>query len=159
MNLDRPAKILCLHGPNLNMLGTRQPEVYGSTTLDEINQGLQLLARDLKCHLTCRQSNHEGALVDWIQEARGHVDILLINPGAYTHTSIAIRDAILASEIPCFEIHLSNVYQREPFRHKSYIADISVARVMGFGPGSYNVALLGALTWWEEQGKPPEGIS
>ncbi len=137
--------ILCLHGPNLNMLGTRQPEIYGSTTLEQVDAGLVALGQSLGAQVRCRQSNHEGELIDWVQEARGVVDALIINPGGYTHTSVALRDAILAAELLCYEVHVSNVYKREPFRHKSLLADICEGRLMGFGTAGYGLALRGAV--------------
>ena len=136
-------RVLCLHGPNLNLLGDREPEIYGHTTLAQIDEGLRALGAELGLEVECRQSNHEGVLIDWLQEARGEVDGLLINPAGYTHTSVAIRDAVSALGVPSVEVHLSNVYQREAFRHRSLFADICGARVMGFGPGSYPVALRG----------------
>lgn len=134
-------KVLVLHGPNLNMLGTRQPEIYGAETLDDIDASLRALAKELGAKVDCRQSNHEGVLIDWLHEARGEFEALLFNPGGYTHTSVALRDAVLASEIPCYEIHLSNTYAREPFRHKSLFADISQGRILGFGAEGYRQAL------------------
>jgi 3-dehydroquinate dehydratase II len=136
--------ILVIHGPNLNLLGLREPDVYGYTSLDDINRMLQREAERLGHSLTCFQSNHEGDIVDCIQQQRTTADILLMNPGAYTHTSVAIRDAILAVAMPTLEIHLSNVHQREPFRSHSYLADICVGQVVGFGYHSYRLALLGA---------------
>lgn len=145
---SRPAphrpKVLVIHGPNLNLLGEREPEVYGRTTLADIDRDLHNLAAELSLDLETFQSNSEGVLVDRIQAARRSVDLLIINPAAYTHTSVAIRDAILAVGIPCIEVHLSNVYKREPFRHHSTIADIAAGRIMGFGADSYMIALYGA---------------
>ncbi len=137
--------ILCLHGPNLNMLGQRQPEVYGTTTLLEIDDGLIELGQSLGVQVRCAQSNHEGELIDWIQQARGRVDGLLINPAGYTHTSVALRDAIIALDVPTIEVHISNVYKREPFRHKSLLADVCVGRLMGFGASGYKLALQGLV--------------
>ena len=136
--------ILVLHGPNLNLLGTREQHVYGHTSLVEINRQLQQEAARLGHTIDCRQSNHEGELVDWIQQRELQADILLLNPAAYTHTSIAIRDAILAVNIPVIEVHLSHIYRRESFRHQSYITDIAVGQVAGFGPRSYVLALQAA---------------
>lgn len=136
--------VLVIHGPNLNLLGTREPEVYGHTTLADIDGQLAELGRELRLDVVCFQSNGEGAIVDRIQSARGRIDVLIINPAAYTHTSIAIRDAIAAIEVPTIEIHLSNVYRREPFRHHSTIADIVEGRIMGFGAEGYMLALRGA---------------
>jgi 3-dehydroquinate dehydratase-2 len=138
--------VLILHGPNLNLLGTREPEIYGKTTLREINQRLVGLGRELGVKVETFQSNGEGAIVDRIQEARGRIDVLIINPAAYTHTSIAIRDAIAALDAPVIEVHLSNVYKREPFRHHSTIADVAEGRIMGFGVESYVLALRAAVT-------------
>ena len=136
--------MLVVHGPNLNLLGEREPTVYGSTTLGQIDQQMKELGRELGIDVETFQSNSEGAIVDRIQAARGLIDVLIINPAAYTHTSVAIRDAILATAIPCIEVHLSNVYKREPFRHHSTIADVAVGRIMGFGADSYMIALRAA---------------
>jgi 3-dehydroquinate dehydratase-2 len=136
--------VLVVHGPNLNLLGEREPTVYGSTTLGQIDGQLKELGRELGIEVETFQSNSEGAIVDRIQAARGLIDVLIINPAAYTHTSVAIRDAILATAIPCIEVHLSNVYKREPFRHHSTIADVAVGRIMGFGADGYMIALRAA---------------
>lgn len=130
-----------MHGPNLNLLGHREPGIYGRETLDSINQSLQDAAVQLGVQLESFQSNHEGALVDAIHGAMGVQDGLLINPGAYTHTSIAIRDAIAAVALPTVEVHLSNVYRRESFRHHSYIAPVAVGQISGFGAFSYVLGL------------------
>lgn len=137
-------KVLVIHGPNLNLLGEREPEVYGRMTLADIDRELHDLATELALDLETFQSNSEGVLVDRIQAARGQIAMLIINPAAYTHTSVAIRDVILAIGVPCIEVHLSNVYKREPFRHHSTIADIAVGRIMGFGADSYMIALRAA---------------
>jgi 3-dehydroquinate dehydratase II len=142
--------VLVVHGPNLNLLGEREPEIYGSTRLADIDKELKRLGRELEMKVETFQSNSEGAIVDRIQKARGKCDVLLINPGAYTHTSFAIRDAIAAVNIPMIEVHLSNVYKREPFRHHSTIADIAHGRIMGFGAESYSLALRAARTTAEE---------
>ncbi len=134
-------KILVLHGPNLNLLGMREPGIYGSVTLAEINQKLQTAATSLGAEVTCLQANSEGALVDAIHSAWGTQRGLLINAGAYTHTSIAIRDAIAAVNIPTVEVHLSNIYRREQFRHHSYIAPIAIGQISGFGAESYYLGL------------------
>ncbi|MDY0061623.1 MAG: type II 3-dehydroquinate dehydratase [Myxococcota bacterium] len=150
------ARILVIHGPNLNLLGRREPTIYGSQTLAAIDERLAELATQRGHHLTCRQSNHEGELITWIQEAAGEVDLLLLNPGGYTHTSVALRDALLATGLRTIEVHVSNPHGREPFRHRSLIAGVVQARVMGFGWRSYEVALLGGLSWIEaDEGAPP----
>ena len=138
-------KILVIHGPNLNMLGQREPEIYGDQSLDEINAQLLKLGEKLGMEIDTFQSNHEGEIVDRIQLAVGSCDGILINPAAYTHTSIAIRDALSLLDIPVIEIHLSNIYKREPFRHKSLIADIAAARISGFGAQGYLLALQGLV--------------
>lgn len=134
-------KILVLHGPNLNLLGMREPGIYGSVTLAEINQRLQAEAASLDAEVVCVQSNSEGALVDAIHAAWGTHQGLLINAGAYTHTSVAIRDAIAAVNLPTVEVHLSNIYRREEFRHHSYIAPIAIGQISGFGAESYYLGL------------------
>ena len=138
-----PATVLVIHGPNLNLLGQREPEIYGRTSLDDIDRSLKQLGRELGLKVETFQSNSEGAIVDRIQQARGRVRVLVINPAAYTHTSVAIRDAITACDLPTIEVHLSNVYKREPFRHHSTIAGIVVGRIMGFGAEGYLMALRG----------------
>jgi len=134
-------KILIIHGPNLNMLGKREPDVYGPTTLDAINNSLEKLGKSLGFELETFQSNHEGAIVEKIQNAAGVHHGLIINPAAFTHTSIAIRDALLLLDIPVIEVHLSNIYKREPFRHKSMICDVATAQITGFGAKGYAMAL------------------
>lgn len=136
-------RVLVIHGPNLNLLGQREPEIYGRTTLADIDRDLKRLGGELGIKVESFQSNGEGEIVTRIQEARGKIDALLINPGAYTHTSIAIRDALLALDVPTVEVHLSNVYRREPMRHHSTISDVAVARIMGFGAPGYGLALRG----------------
>ncbi len=138
-------KILVINGPNLNLLGKREPGIYGGKSLAEINSTLAALAKGNGAQLEFFQSNTEGALVDAIQEAAGKIDGIIINPAAYTHTSIAIRDAISAVALPTVEVHLSNVYSREEFRHKSLIAPVVLAQIAGFGPAGYELALLGIL--------------
>jgi 3-dehydroquinate dehydratase II len=133
--------ILVLHGPNLNLLGQREPGIYGDQTLDGINQMLVQMAELLEVKVDTLQSNHEGALIDAIHAAWGHYQGILINPGAYTHTSIAIRDAIAAVSIPTVEVHLSNIYRRESFRHHSYIAPVAMGQISGFGSDSYRLGL------------------
>jgi 3-dehydroquinate dehydratase II len=137
-------KVLVVHGPNLNMLGTREPEVYGKTTLESINAMLADEAGALGIDLKTFQSNVEGELVTAIQEAAGWADAIIINPAAYTHTSVAIRDAIAAVGLPTIEVHLSNVYSREAFRHHSHIAPVAVGQIAGFGKDSYRLALIAA---------------
>mgnify|MGYP002634127334 FL=1 len=138
-------QLLALHGPNLNLLGTREPGVYGSQTLDQVNAELESRAQALGAAISCFQSNHEGALVDRIHEGRGRVDGILINAGAYTHSSIALRDALLGVAIPFVELHLSNTHAREPFRHHSTLADKALGVICGFGPLSYTLALEGLV--------------
>ena len=136
-------KVLVIHGPNLNMLGTREPDIYGHQTLEEINAALKAQADGLGLHIETFQSNHEGDIVDKIQQAHDSFHGIIINPAAYTHTSIAIRDALSVLNIPVVEIHLSNINKRESFRHTSLISDIVTARVSGFGPHGYQLALEG----------------
>ena len=138
------ANILLLNGANLNMLGTREPGVYGSTTLADIERKLTDAAQQLGDTLSTLQSNSEAELVDRVQAAAGNTDFILINPGAFTHTSVALRDALLAVAIPFIEIHISNVYAREEFRHHSYFSDIAVGTIVGLGPQGYELALLAA---------------
>ena len=146
-------RILVIHGPNLNLLGSREPGLYGSATLAEIDLSLQERARQLEVSLTSVQSNHEGALVDRIQQARDDADGILINAAAYTHTSVALRDALLAVALPYVELHLSNVHAREPFRHRSLLADRALGVIGGFGPLSYGLALEGLVAHLR-QGRP-----
>ncbi|MFA7074877.1 MAG: type II 3-dehydroquinate dehydratase [Endomicrobiaceae bacterium] len=134
-------KILIINGPNLNLLGTREPEVYGKLTLDEIEASLKSLAGTLKVEIECFQSNHEGEIVDKICNAQNVFDGIIINPAAYTHTSVAIRDAVSAVKIPTVEVHISNVYSRDEFRHNSFIAPVSVGQISGFGLDGYLYAL------------------
>lgn len=137
----RLLSILVLHGPNLNLLGRREPGVYGSVTLDEINSLLEQEAQTLDSKISVLQSNHEGVLVDAIHDAQGKHEGILINAGAYTHTSVAIRDAIAGVNLPTVEVHLSNIYRREDFRHHSYIAPIAIGQISGFGADSYRLGL------------------
>ena len=139
-------KILVVHGPNLNLLGTRETDVYGKQTLDDVNAMLSSEAEKLGAEIRTMQSNSEGALIDAIQDARGWADAIIINPGAYTHTSIALRDAVVAVDLPVIEVHLSNVHAREDFRRHSYIAPVAVGQIVGFGADSYRLALLAALS-------------
>jgi 3-dehydroquinate dehydratase-2 len=138
-------RVLVLHGPNLNLLGTREPEIYGKTTLAEIDAELGRRGAAAGAAITSFQSNHEGALVDRIQAARGAVDGILFNAAAYTHTSIALRDAVSGAAIPTVEVHLSNVHRRESFRHVSLLAPVCIGLVAGFGAASYYAALAALL--------------
>jgi 3-dehydroquinate dehydratase II len=134
-------RVLVLHGPNLNLLGLREPGIYGSLTLAEINRALEEEAKKLQANVFPFQSNHEGVLVDAIHEAVGQHEGILINPGAYTHTSVALRDAIAAVNLPTVEVHLSNIHKREEFRHHSYIAPVAIGQISGFGAQSYLLGL------------------
>ncbi len=147
-------KFLVLNGPNLNLLGTREPEVYGAQTLDQIMTALKEEAADLGCSLEAYQSNHEGDLIDRIHQASSEeIAGIIINPGGYTHTSIALRDAISGVAIPAVEIHLSNIYAREDFRHHSYIAPVAVGQISGFGAAGYGLALRALLDYVRSRGK------
>ena len=139
------ARLLLLNGPNLNLLGTREPAVYGAGTLADIENHLTAEASALGHQLECLQSNAEAELVDRVQTAAGQVDFILINPGALTHTSVALRDAITATGLPCVEVHLSNIYAREPFRHKSLLAPVCLGQIGGFGARSYTLGLRALL--------------
>jgi len=139
-------KVLVLHGPNLNMLGLREPSVYGKATLDDINQQIQALAEELSVEVAIFQTNSETALIEAIQGSpEGQFDGILINPAAYGHTSIALRDALLASALPFVEVHISNTFAREPFRHKTYISSVAAGVVIGFGLQSYLLGLSGLI--------------
>ena len=144
-------RVLLLNGPNLNLLGLREPGLYGADTLEAIEARLGQQAAGLGVDLECFQSNHEGALVDRIHAARGNMDGILINAGAFTHTSIALRDALLGVAIPYVELHLSNVHAREPFRHHSYLADKALGVICGFGPASYALALQGLVARLQQE--------
>ena len=133
--------ILVLHGPNLNLLGLREPEVYGSVTLAQINSLLEEEGKRLQVSISCLQSNHEGVLIDTIHQAKDKHQGIIINAGAYTHTSVAIRDALAGIQLPTVEVHLSNIYRREEFRHHSYIAPIAIGQISGFGASSYILGL------------------
>ncbi|MCG8510227.1 MAG: type II 3-dehydroquinate dehydratase [Rhodospirillales bacterium] len=136
-----PKSILVLNGPNLNLLGTRQPEVYGATTLTDIESSSAQKAKSLGLDIDFRQSNSEGTLIDWIHEAREKHDGIVINAGAYTHTSVAIMDAIASVDLPVVEVHISNIHRREEFRHTSYISKVAIGMICGFGPFGYMMAL------------------
>jgi 3-dehydroquinate dehydratase-2 len=152
MSERRPWHLLVVNGPNLNLLGQREADVYGRTTLADIAQACQARLAQLQhtlarqaCTLDFFQSNHEGVLVDRIQEARGTIDLIIINPAAFTHTSVALRDALLAVQIPVIEVHLSNIHKREPFRHHSYISDIALGQIIGLGADGYLLAVEAAV--------------
>jgi len=145
MAKNKKKRVLVLHGPNLNQLGKRQPEIYGRLTLDEINSKIQGVAKELGVEVEARQSNYEGELVTWIQESPTRFDALVINAAAYTHTSIALRDALLSVEIPTIEVHLSNIYRREDFRRKSLIAEVVTGQISGLGLQSYLLGLRAAV--------------
>jgi 3-dehydroquinate dehydratase-2 len=139
--------VLVLHGPNLNLLGTREPAVYGSVTLPDIDRELTKIAQEAGSTLQCLQSNHEGVLIDRVHAARNDgTDFIVINPGAFTHTSVALRDAIAGVAIPFIEVHLSNVHRREPFRHHSYFSDLAEGVIVGLGAQGYSLALKFALS-------------
>ncbi len=145
-----PLSVLVLHGPNLNLLGQREPGIYGSLTLPEINRQLEVESQKLAAKVSAMQSNHEGVLVDAIHNALGQHQGILINAGAYTHTSVALRDAIAAVNLPTVEVHLSNIYRREEFRHHSYIAPVAIGQISGFGAQSYILGLQ-ALVYYLRQ--------
>lgn len=138
-------KILVIHGPNLNLLGTRESDIYGKSTLKQIDDELVATGKEKGAEVVCYQSNHEGELVDQIQQHGAGCDGIVINAGAYTHTSVAIRDALLAVGKPFVEVHISNIFKREEFRHGSYLSDAAVGMITGLGPGSYRLGLLGLI--------------
>ena len=143
--MGRIMNILVMHGPNLNLLGKREPDIYGTITLGEINARLADLARELGAEIEIFQSNHEGELVQKVQDALGVHQAIVINPGAYTHTSVALRDAIASTGIPAIEVHLSNIYRREEFRRHSFVSGVAVGQISGFGPESYLLGLRAAV--------------
>ncbi len=140
-------KILLINGPNLNLLGTREPEIYGNKTLNDIEKDLSRIAKDKIMNLECFQSNHEGEIVDKIQESIKNVQGILINAGAFTHTSISIRDALIGSKIPFVELHISNVFSREEFRKESFLTDKAIGIISGFGTSSYSLGLYGIIEY------------
>ena len=150
-------RILVIHGPNLNLLGSREQELYGRLTLPEINRQIKKTAKKIKVEIEIFQSNDEGELVTKIGKAKGKYQGLLINPAAYTHTSVALRDAILSVGIPTVEVHISIVYRREEFRRHSFISDIALGQVVGFGPGSYLLGLEGLVGYLKEEGSRGQG--
>lgn len=146
-------RVLVVHGPNLNLLGTREPAHYGTTTLDEINARLALRGKELGCEVECFQSNHEGALIDRVQDAAAFADGILINPAGLTHTSVALRDALSATSLPVVEVHLSNVHAREEFRRHSYVSGVARGVICGFGAESYALGLEGLLSILRARGE------
>ena len=143
--MAKKKKVLVLHGPNLNLLGKREPKIYGRLTLEQINRKIEALAQELGVEVECRHSNSEGELVDWIQQAPKEFGALVINAAAYTHSSVALRDALTAAGIPAVEVHISNIYKREEFRKKSLIAEAVVGQITGFGVNSYLLGLRAAV--------------
>lgn len=144
-------KVLVIHGPNLNMLGVREPDVYGTDTLESIEQKLRSAAERLRLEISFFQSNHEGEIIDQIHRAYPHMDGIVINPGAFTHYSYAIRDALSAVNLPTVEVHLSNIHKREPFRHLSVIAPIALGQIAGFGADSYELALIALRKYFDKK--------
>lgn len=147
-------RVLVLHGPNLNLLGAREEAWYGSTSLEAINAAIAKLAQQEGVRVEFRQSNLEGELVTWIQEARERFDAIVINPAGYTHTSVAIRDAIAAVAMPTIEVHLTNIYRREEFRHHSYVAGVALGQISGFGPNGYLLGLRAAIDHLRARQRP-----
>ena len=151
--MTAPAKrILVLNGPNLNLLGTREPDIYGSTTLDDVENAVMDLGKDLGAQVECRQSNQEGQLIDWLHDARDAFDGVIINPGGLTHTSVSLRDGIAATGLPVVEIHISNTQARESFRHQSVTAAVCIGSVMGFGKSSYTLGLRALIDYLNAAG-------
>jgi 3-dehydroquinate dehydratase-2 len=140
-------RVLVLNGPNLNLLGTREPDVYGSTTLQDVEQTMQALAKQLGATVECRQSNQEGQLIDWLHDARDSFDGVVMNPGGLTHTSVSLRDAITACGLPTVEVHISNTAARESFRHQSLTAAVCIGSVIGFGKNSYTLGLRALIDY------------
>jgi 3-dehydroquinate dehydratase-2 len=140
-------RILVIHGPNLNLLGSREPDTYGTVTLEAVNDAVRAAAKQGGADVEIRQSNSEGELVTWIQDARDRFDALVVNAGAYTHTSVALRDAIVAVKLPTVDVHLSNIHAREPFRHHSYVAEVAVGQISGFGLHSYVLGVEAAIRY------------
>jgi len=149
-------QILVLHGPNLNLLGVREPSIYGGLSLDNINAALKTRATELHSFLECQQLNSEGAIVEAIHTALNQKDGILINAGAYTHTSIAIRDALSGVNLPVVEVHLSNIYKRESFRHHSYVAPVAIGQISGFGVDSYRLGLEALVNYLKHQKEPSQ---
>ncbi|MDH3202182.1 MAG: type II 3-dehydroquinate dehydratase [Myxococcales bacterium] len=145
-------RVLVLNGPNLNLLGTREPDVYGSTTLQDVEQALEALAKQLGASVDCRQSNQEGQLIDWLHDARDSFDGVLMNPGGLTHTSVSLRDGIAACGLPTVEVHISNTAAREPFRHESLTAAVCIGSVIGFGKNSYALGLRALIDYLNPAG-------
>jgi 3-dehydroquinate dehydratase II len=148
-------RVAVFHGPNLNLLGEREPHIYGDVTLAEINTELTTRGRAAGVEVTCAQSNHEGELIDWVQRARGQADAMIINAGGFTHTSVALRDAIAATKVPTIEVHLSNLAAREEFRQRSYLTAVCVGQIAGFGAVSYRLALDAAVDLLMARGRLP----
>jgi 3-dehydroquinate dehydratase-2 len=151
--MPTPATIFVLNGPNLNLLGSREPRIYGTQTLDDVKASLEERAKGLNVRVDFRQSNHEGELVDWIQEAMAKASAIIINAGAYSHTSIAIRDALAALQIPIIEVHLSNIHAREPFRRQSFVSQVARGAIVGLGSLGYLLALDAAAQFAKNAGK------
>lgn len=149
-------KILVVHGPNLNMLGRREVEIYGNMSLEKVNESVRDLAKELGVEVDIFQSNSEGTLIDRIQDAYGRYDAIVINPGGYTHTSVALRDAVAATGIPAIEVHISNIHRREEYRHHSFVAEVAVGQITGFGMDSYLLGLRAAVEFIRK-GRKEEG--